>query len=58
MMSNAHGNNVAIYYLEKASSLIKSANLQLNDSLYDIPKKINQIEQIISKAERALQATA
>ena len=58
MMSNAHGNNVAIYYLEKASSLIKSANLQLNDSLYDIPKKINQIEQIISKAERALQTTA
>jgi len=57
MLSNANGNNVAVYYLEKASSLIKSAKLQLDDSLDDIPKKINQIEQIISKAEMALQTT-
>ena len=58
MISNAQGNNVAVYYLEKASTLIKSAKLDLNDSLDNIPKKINQIEDIISKAERALQTTA
>ena len=58
MISNAQGNNVAVYYLEKASTLIKSAKLDLNDSLDNIPKKISQIEDIISKAERALQTTA
>tara|TARA_B110000014_G_scaffold160519_1_gene113118 strand:- start:489 stop:1550 length:1062 start_codon:yes stop_codon:yes gene_type:complete len=58
MASNAQGNNIAIYYLEKASALTKSAKLDLNNSLDNIPEKINQIEDIISKAERLLQAAA
>lgn len=52
---DAQGNNVAIYYLDKGSSLIKSAKLDLNESLNDVPKKIKQIESIVSKVERMLQ---
>ena len=53
--SDAHGNNVAIYYLDKAASLVKSAKLDLNNSLNDVPKQIKQIQSIILKIERALQ---
>ena len=52
---DAQGNNVAIYYLDKGLSLIKSAKLDLNESLNDVPKKIKQIESIVSKVERMLQ---
>ena len=53
--SDAHGNNVAIYYLDKAASLVKSAKLDLDNSLNDVPKQIKQIQSIILKIERALQ---
>lgn len=56
--SDVHGNNIAIYYLEKASGLVKSAKLDLNDSLDTIPKKIQMIESIISKIEKSLEDTA
>ena len=55
LSSNAYGNNAAMYYLEKATTLIESAKLDLETSLDSIPNKIKQIEKFLLKVERLLQ---
>tara|TARA_B100000029_G_scaffold453715_1_gene479739 strand:+ start:447 stop:1505 length:1059 start_codon:yes stop_codon:yes gene_type:complete len=58
LSADSDGNNVAIYYLDKIQSLIKSAKLQLDDPSNDIDSKIKQIERLLLKVERLLhQAT-
>ena len=53
--AEAYGNNAAIYYLEKATMLVKSAKIDL-DKLSNISTdKLNQIENLITKVERILQ---
>ena len=53
--SQSDGNNIAIYYLDKIQSLIKSAKLQADDPSNDINSEIKQIEILLSKVERLLQ---
>ena len=55
---NSQGNNIAIYYLEKAESLIESAKLQLEDPSNDISAEIKNIERFLLKIEKLLQRTA
>ena len=57
LTSNADGNNAAIYYLEKAFSIIESAKRDLNDPSKDISTKIKQIQDLILKVEKLLQET-
>ena len=58
LSSKAHGNNVAIYYLDKAIFLLESAKTDLDKSLNDIPKKIKLMENILSKVEITLQQSS
>ena len=51
----SEGNNIAIYFLERAQSLIESTKLLLEDPSNDINPKINQIERFLVKVERLLQ---
>ena len=51
----SEGNNIAIYFLERAQSLIESTKLLLEDPSNDINPKINQIERFLFKVERLLQ---
>jgi len=51
----SEGNNIAIYYLERAQSLIESTKLLLEDPSNDINPKINQIERFLFKVESLLQ---
>ena len=53
--ANAYGNNLAIYYLDKAASLLELVKQDLNNPTKDISEKIKQIENIISKVEKMLQ---
>lgn len=53
--TEAYGNNAAIYYLEKASKLIKSAKIDLEKSSNISTDKLDQIKNIITKVERLLQ---
>jgi len=53
--ANAYGNNLAIYYLDKAASLLDLVKQDLNNPTKDISEKIKQIENIISKVEKMLQ---
>ena len=53
--ANAYGNNLAIYYLDKAASLLDLVKQDLSNPTKDISEKIKQIENIISKVEKMLQ---
>ena len=53
--ANAYGNNLAIYYLDKAASLLDLVKQDLNNPTKDISEKIKQIDNIISKVEKMLQ---
>ena len=53
--ANAYGNNLAIYYLDKAASLLDLVKQDLSNPTKDISEKIKQIEYIISKVEKMLQ---
>ena len=52
LYANAYGNNLAIYYLDKAASLLELVKQDLNNPTKDISEKIKQIENIISKVEK------
>ena len=49
------GNNLAIYYLDKAASLLDLVKQDLSNPTKDISEKIKQIDNIISKVEKMLQ---
>ena len=54
--SKSDGNNLAIYYLDKIQSLIKSTKLQAaDDPSKDINSETKLIEKLLSKVERLLQ---
>ena len=53
--ANAYGNNLAIYYLDKAASLLDLVKQDLSNPTKDISEKIKQIANIISKVEKMLQ---
>ena len=55
LKTNAYENNIAIYYLEKALSLIESVKLELDDPSKNVSEKIKQIDILLSKAEIILQ---
>jgi len=53
--TNAYENNIAIYYLEKALSLIESVKLELDNPSKNVSEKIKHIDILLSKVERILQ---
>ena len=53
--SESIGSNAALYYVEKALSIISDTRNNLNDSEGKITSKIKLIEQLLSKAEKIVQ---
>ena len=53
--SEAIGSNAALYYVEKALSIIKDVRNNLTDSEGIISSKIKLIDQLLSKAEKIVQ---
>ena len=53
--SEAKGSNAALYYIEKALSIISDVRNNLNDSEGKITSKIKLIEELISKTEKTVQ---
>ena len=53
--SESTGSNAALYYVEKALSVIKDVRNSLTDSEGIISSKIKLIDQLLSKAEKIVQ---
>ena len=55
LASDAVGSNKALYYVEKALTIIDNLKNNLDDSERNISLKIEQINQLLSKAEKIVQ---
>ena len=53
--SDAAGSNKALYYVEKALTIIDNVRNNLDDSERKITSKLNLIDQLLSKAEKIVQ---
>jgi hypothetical protein len=55
LYSESIGSNAALYYVEKALSLISDVRMNLDDSEGKITSKIKLIEELLSKAQKIVQ---
>ena len=53
--SDVKGSNAALYYVEKAISVIDNVRNNLDDSIQKINSKLQLIEQLLTKAEKLVQ---